>query len=194
MSMIRHGAALTPTLYLGRLLDTMTDASAHRQDPQLAQVPPGLKATFQLRVQPLVERSREILARDLDIMARNRAYVKTAADLGVTILAGSDTGAVNSYLYPGDSLHRELAELVDVGLTPLQVLQGATLHAAAWLDRSGDFGTVETGKVADLLILDGNPLLEIGNTRSLVAVIQDGRYLDRETLAELRTLPSSSDF
>jgi len=192
-TMIRHGAALTPTLYVGRVLDTMTDPLAHEQDKQLDQVPAGLRATFQLRVQPLVSRRPEMVARDLDIMSRNRAFVKAAAYQGVTILAGSDTGAVNSYLYPGDSLHRELSELVDAGLTPLQALQGATLKAASWFDRSGDLGTVERGKLADLLILDANPLLDIGNTRAIVAVVQDGRYLDQQALIRLRRLPHPGD-
>ncbi|MGE0624182.1 MAG: amidohydrolase family protein [Pseudomonadales bacterium] len=191
-TMIRHGAALTPTLHIGHVLDTMTDPSAYEQDPQLAQVPPGLRETFQLRVNSLVRRTPELVARDLDIMARNRAFVQTAADRGVTILAGSDTGAVNSYVYPGDSLHRELAELVEVGLTPLQALQGATLDAAAWLERADDFGTVEVGRIADLLVLEANPLLNIGNTRSIVAVLQEGRYLDSDTLADLRTLPTTA--
>lgn len=187
--MIRRGTAMTPTLYIGRVLDTMTDASIHESDPRLAEVPSGLRATFQLRVQRLVGRSSDVLERDLEIMAKNRELVKAAADRGVIILAGSDTGAVNSYLYPGDSLHRELAELVAAGLTPLQALQGATLHAAAWLNRSHDFGTIEPGKLADLVILDSNPLDDITNTRSIVAVLQSGRYLDQNALARLRVLP-----
>jgi len=188
-AMIQRGAALTPTLHIGRVLDTMSDPSIYSDDPQLAQVPSGIRSTFQLRVEGLISRSTETIERDTEILMRNRALVKAAADRGVIILAGSDTGAVNSYLYPGDSLHHELSELVDSGLTPLQALQGATVDAAEWLDQSEDFGTVEIGKKADLLILERNPLTDIKNSRSLVAVHQAGKYFDSNMLDQLRTLP-----
>lgn len=187
--MIASGAALIPTLHIGNLLENLTDASAHEDDAQLSEVPAGIRATFQERVSSRVERTPDEVGRDLALYAANRAVLETAADRGVTILAGSDTGAVNSYLYPGDSLHLELEELVSAGLTPLQALQGATLHAAKWLNQDERYGTVEAGKAADLVILERNPLENIRDTRSLVAVVQSGRYFDRGELAELRALP-----
>ena len=189
--MIMRGAALTPTLYISAVLESMTDAAVYDGDPQLAQTPPGIRDSFQLRVTGRVAREPDTVARHMAVLETNISLVKAAAEHGVIILAGSDTGAVNSFLYPGDSLHEELAALVSAGLSPLQALQGATVHAAEWLNQSEDFGTVEIGKKADLLILERNPLTDIKNSRSIVAVLHAGKYFDSSKLDQLRTLPQN---
>lgn len=84
--------------------------------------------------------------------------------------------------FPGFGLHDELRLLVEAGLTPLQVLQSATLNPARFLGRTDDLGTVEAGKLADLVLLDANPLEDIGNTRRIRAVVVDGRLLERPAL------------
>lgn len=104
----------------------------------------------------------------------------------VDFLAGTDTPAGVDVL-PGISLHRELERFVAAGFTPLQALQTATLNPAIFLHRMRDSGTVEQGKLADLVLLDRNPLDDIRNTRSLVAVIADGQYTSREQLEAMRT-------
>lgn len=95
---------------------------------------------------------------------------------GVKLLAGTDT------LFFGSGLHDELAQLVKVGLTPLQALQTATKNAAEYLGTLESMGTVEQGKVADLVLLDANPLDSIANTQKIRAVVVNGRLLDREAL------------
>ena len=102
---------------------------------------------------------------------------------GVTILAGTDVG--NPFIYPGASLLDELGLLNDAGLTPLQALQAATLNPAKFLHIEKDFGTVERGKTADLVLLDANPLEDIANTRRIDAVVLNGRLFDRSTLDAL---------
>ncbi len=99
---------------------------------------------------------------------------------GVGILAGTDTA--NPYCFPGFGLHDELGYLVQAGLTPMQALQAATLNPVRFLGREKDLGTVETGKIADLVLLDANPLDNIGNTRKIAAVIYGGRVFDRSAL------------
>ena len=99
---------------------------------------------------------------------------------GVGILAGTDTA--NPYCFPGFGLHDELGYLVQAGLTPMQALQAATLNPARFLGREKDLGTVETGKLADLVLLDVNPLDNIGNTRKIAAVIYGGHVFDRAAL------------
>jgi imidazolonepropionase-like amidohydrolase len=79
-------------------------------------------------------------------------------------------------------LHDELKLLVSAGFSPLEALQATTLNPARYLGREKDLGTIETGKVADLVLLDANPLDDISNTRKIRAVILDGRYLNREML------------
>ena len=102
------------------------------------------------------------------------------AEQGVRILAGSDTP--NAFAFPGFGLHDELELLVEAGLTPLHALQAATIDAARFLDLADTLGTVEAGKVADLVLLSGNPLEEITNTRKIVAVVVKGHLLDRVDL------------
>src|ERR1700733_1064856 len=100
---------------------------------------------------------------------------------GVPFLAGTDTAA-GGHVFPGFTLHQELALFVQAGLTPLQALQTATLNPAKFLNRLADLGTVERGKLADLVLLDANPLEDIANTKKIRAVVLAGRYFDRSEL------------
>jgi imidazolonepropionase-like amidohydrolase len=104
---------------------------------------------------------------------------------GVPFLAGTDAPA-GFDLVPGASLHSELEWLVRAGFTPLEALQTATINPATYLGRTKDFGTVEAGKIADFVVLARNPLVSIGNTRSVVAVVADGRFYSATELNKLR--------
>jgi imidazolonepropionase-like amidohydrolase len=99
---------------------------------------------------------------------------------GVPIVAGSDTP--NPLVFPGSSLHEELELLVGAGLTPLAALLAATREAARFRRQLDSQGTVEAGKVADMVLLDANPLEDIRNTRKIAGVVLAGRYLDRAAL------------
>ena len=99
----------------------------------------------------------------------------------IPFLAGTDTPAGVGVL-PGFSLHQELERFVDAGFTPMEALQTATLNPAIFLDRTKDFGTVETGRVADLVLLDADPTADIRNTRRIAAVVANGRLLSRADL------------
>jgi len=102
---------------------------------------------------------------------------------GISLLVGSDS--LDPFVFPGESLHKELVELVRAGLTPAEVLQAATRGAAQFLGRERDCGTVEKGKIADLVLLDASPLENIANTQRIAAVIRNGKYLDRGDLDKL---------
>lgn len=104
---------------------------------------------------------------------------------GVPFLAGTDAPA-GFDLVPGASLHSELEWLVRAGFTPLEALQTATINPATYLGRTKDFGTVEAGKIADLVLLARNPLVSIGNSRSVVAVVADGQFYSATELNKLR--------
>jgi imidazolonepropionase-like amidohydrolase len=100
---------------------------------------------------------------------------------GVPFLAGTDTAAgVN--VFPGFSLHQELEYFVKAGFTPLDSLQTATINPARFFGRTVDLGSVERGKLADLVLLDANPLDDIRNTQKIRAVVLAGRYFSREQL------------
>ena len=100
---------------------------------------------------------------------------------GVPFMAGTDTAA-GVHVFPGFSLHQELALFVRAGLTPMQALQTATRNPAEFMGRLKDLGTIEQGKLADLVVLDANPLDDIANTRTIRAVVLEGHYLDRTEL------------
>jgi imidazolonepropionase-like amidohydrolase len=128
-----------------------------------------------LSPQPLEDRERQLRAR--------LKIVGMMGQSGVPMMAGTDVG--NAFVYPGFSLHDELALFVEAGLTPREALKTATYNPAKFLGILDRFGTVEKGKVADLILLDANPLEDIHNTQKIRAVLLNGRYLNRATLDAL---------
>lgn len=114
-----------------------------------------------------------------------RGQVGQAHAAGVKILAGTDAG--DSYVFPGFSIHDELVEFVAAGLTPAQAIRSATLDAAMFAGMEEDYGSIQTGKAGDLLLLDANPLEDVRHTRRIEGVFFSGKYLGREALDELLT-------
>lgn len=114
-------------------------------------------------------------------VAHELALVARLQRAGVPFLAGTDTPAGVDVI-PGPSLHHELERLVAAGFTPLEALRAATLDPARFLGRASDFGAVEKGRVADLVLLDANPLEDVRRTRRIAAVVANGRYLSRADL------------
>jgi len=108
-------------------------------------------------------------------------HVREMREAGVRLMAGSDVAVLN--VFPGGSLHEELRLLVDsVGMSPLEALASATRKPAEWLGLADSVGTVAVGKVADLVLLDADPLASIANTRRISAVVLRGRLFRRGDL------------
>jgi imidazolonepropionase-like amidohydrolase len=89
-------------------------------------------------------------------------------------------------LIPGVSLHLELQRFVAAGFTPLQALQTATINPAKFYHKTQEFGSVQAGRLADLVLLSANPLTNIANTQKIVGVVADGQYLSRQALNQLQ--------
>ena len=106
---------------------------------------------------------------------------------GLKLMAGTDANGPFPSLIPGISLHEELRLFVEAGYTPAEALGAATIAPARFLGKEKDFGTVEAGKVADLLLLDADPLADIRNTQKIQAVMLNGRLLDRKALDEIQS-------
>lgn len=183
-----HNVAITPTQHAVGRLSSITDVSAHDDDPRLQQVPPGIRRSYSGLASAMAARDPESVQRTLRSTAVAADLVRVAATEGVMVLAGSDSGPGNAFVYPGDSLHAELELLVAAGLSPLQVLQAATINGATWLGVDDRFGTIASGRAADIVILEADPLADIRNTRATVGVVLSGAYLDADALDELRTL------
>jgi hypothetical protein len=111
------------------------------------------------------------------------ALIRALRDAGAGILLGSDTP--NPFVVPGYSLHEELANLVSAGLTPFEALRAGTSDAAKFLGSSTEFGTVEEGKRADLLLVEGNPLLDVGCASRIEGTVVRGRWIPPAERSEM---------
>ena len=127
-----------------------------------------------------------------DYFARNLQMVSAMHRAGAPFMAGTDS-APGVYIMPGFSLHDELANLVEAGFTPMESLQTATSNPAKFLGMEASLGSVEPGKIADLVLLGANPLKDIRNTQKINAVVADGRLFDRVALDQiLRTVEAAA--
>jgi len=110
--------------------------------------------------------------------------VRLLHEKGVPFLAGTDTPP-GVYIFPGFSLHDELQRFVAAGFTPLEALQTATLNPALFFGMEDQLGTIEKGKLADLVLLKANPLDNIANTQKIAAVISNGHYFSSNDLQKM---------
>ena len=168
-----------PTLTVLRSGAYLGDSS-FRRDARLRYIPRLLHQRWNFRV---ATRSGSDNAGAKKVLQKQFEIVGAMQKAGVPILAGTDTG--NPFCFPGFSLHEELALLVIAGLTPVEALRSATLNPAKFFGLDQTLGTIEQGKIADLVLLDANPLVDIRNTQRINAVVSNGRLFDRKALDKL---------
>ncbi|PYQ36810.1 MAG: amidohydrolase, partial [Acidobacteria bacterium] len=132
--------------------------------------------------------TKEIMQDNTDDFSTRKRFVdkelevvKAMHKASIPFLAGTDTPP-GVYVFPGFSLHQELQRFVAAGFTPLEALQTATLNPAQFLGMQDRLGSIEKGKLADLVLLDANPLEDIRNTQKIAGVVVNGRYLSRADL------------
>jgi imidazolonepropionase-like amidohydrolase len=175
-----------PTLFWERG-QWLVDVIDYRQDPDIAftprtwidkKYPASQKAISESMDTDALDVRRRFVDHELDV-------VRALHAAGVPFLAGTDTPA-GVDVTPGISLHLELKRLVAAGLTPLEALQTATINPARFFGKMSDFGSVEAGRVADLVILRANPLEDIGNTRTMSGLVADGKYWPPAEIERLR--------
>jgi len=172
-----------PTLTLLRSMGYSDDPS-FANDPRLKYIPRDIVSSWNPKADPfLKDKTAEDWALSKKVFSKDLEVVGAMQRAGVEILAGTDT--LNPYCLPGFSLHDELGLLVQSGLTPMQALQAATLNPARFMGRENDLGMVDTGKIADLVLLDANPIEDIGNTRKISAVVFGGKFYSRTSLDEM---------
>ena len=175
---------VTPTLNISNITAHF-DQEDHAGDRYLAYIGPGLRKTYEWRVQ------RAASATPSEVAARHAHFERMASILpmlqtaGVTIMAGTDAGFLNSFDYPGIGLHDELSLFVKYGLTPAQALSSAVRAGAAWFGQLDRYGAVAAGKSADLVLLDRNPLRAIAATRLIRSVVLRGKVFDRAALDKM---------
>lgn len=179
---VKNGTWMCPTLSVLRAVAFSGDAD-FRNDPRIKYIPDFLKQQFWEDAYGWKEHTPEFNAQAKRVFQKQLEVVGMMNRAGVRLIAGTDTA--NPYVFPGFSLHDELALLVQAGLTPAEALRTATINPAKYFDMEKSLGTVEKGKIADLVLLDANPLTDINNTRKIVAVISDGRYLPKGALQKM---------
>jgi imidazolonepropionase-like amidohydrolase len=172
---VRNETWQVPTLTV-RYNVTHLDDPTLENDPRLRYMPRFLRQRWSDRAESIEGGSSRAPAAQQAQYRRETMIVGQLSRAGVPILAGTDEQ--NPYCMPGFSLHDELARLVAAGLTPLAALQAATLNPARFLHATDSLGTVEVGKIADLVLLDGDPLADIHNVSRIEAVVVNGRLID----------------
>jgi imidazolonepropionase-like amidohydrolase len=181
-----NGVWQCPTLFWERG-QWLVDAIDYTKDPDVGfaakrwvtrQWPGSQKSILKsLDTDPLPVREK-FVDHELDIVRKLHAA-------NVPFLAGTDTPAGVDVI-PGISLHLELQRFVAAGFTPLEALQTATLNPAKFYNKLRDFGPVQKGRIADLVLLRANPLIDIRNTRAISGVIADGHYISPVEIDRLR--------
>ena len=180
-AMVEHDTWYVPT-HLTRWVDAYAAEPSVREDTLLRYLHPLMKWQWLEDVDATIAQDSGAAARKAyrDFYTKGLELTGAAHRAGVKILAGTD------YIVAGIDLHRELEQLVAAGLSPAEALRTATTHPARYMGLAHEYGTVETGKVADLLLLEANPLDDIRNTRRIRAVVFNGNLYDRAALDGLR--------
>jgi imidazolonepropionase-like amidohydrolase len=166
----------------------LIDASDFSKDARVRYVPASWRTKTWKRFTDEITRGygADDLATRKKFIEKELEVVGMLHKAGVSFLAGTDTPA-GVHIFPGFSLHEELQRFVAAGFTPLEALQTATLNPARFFGMEDQLGTVEKGKLADLVLLSANPLEDIANTQKIASVIVDGRYFSRGELDKMLT-------
>ena len=173
---LENNTFYTPTL-VATEMDNILRKDDWRKDPRLIYLPRKERDFWD---------EDEIATKELlgvqDPLIRDKRFeiVGDMNKAGVKLLAGSDCGVFG--VHYGFGLHDELELLVEAGLTELEALQTATLNAAEYADKSDSYGNIKTGLMADLILLEANPLDNIRNTKQIYSVLSNGKFYDRQSL------------
>jgi imidazolonepropionase-like amidohydrolase len=175
----QRNVTLIPTLVRDELLFAYGDAPAWINDPFFLKfVPPERLAVLKTKIRDdqLKNPQRALIKAGFEM---NRLNLKKLSDAGVRIAFGTDSGgAADRFFIQGYSEHREMELMVQSGLTPMQVIQSFSKGASEALGIDKEFGTLAKGKVADLLVLEKNPLDNITNMRSIQTIYLGGKKFE----------------
>lgn len=172
---------VVPTLYIGNVLTYLKEVD-HSNDEYLNYVGDGIINTYQGRIRGALNANDDYTQMRINLNNTFINLVPKLHEAGVTLMAGSDCGASNSYVYPGESLHGELKSLVDAGLPEIEAIKAATINGAQFLEVDDFYGSLKAGKSGDLLILNDNPLEDISNTQNISSMVLQGKLYSKSDM------------
>lgn len=161
----------TPTMHIGEVLKDLKTAD-HSNDRLLERIGPGIQSSYARRENSARRRSeiqQEYTEKRFDLFME---LIPLMQEAGIILLAGSDCGASNSYVYPGASLQEELIMLTRAGLSPQQALATSVINGPEFFGLSRYYCKIEKGRIAHMILLENNPLLNIDNIKSIDQVIK----------------------
>lgn len=178
------GTGIVPTLLISSITSNF-DNSNHWNDSYLKYLGTGLKNTYWWRIKRAAGDNADAIEMRHRVFEATASLIPLVVQSGMTIMAGTDAGYLNSFVYPGLGLHLELELLVKYGLTPAQALKASILNGPSYFKLSNNYGKVEAGFAADLLLLDENPLKNISATQKIHAVMKSGNLFSRQQLDQI---------
>lgn len=181
--MAESGLFITPTIHMIEMETRMLDD--HSGDSLLKYIGDGIIETYT----PMLEWKKDQKANGSTFEQEGlETYMKMILPLyesNIPLLTGSDCGADNAYVYPGESLHKELQLLVQAGLTPQQALTASVINGPRFFDLEKKYGSIEKGKKADLIIIEENPFEDIKNTELISSVMSRGTVFTSQKIMEM---------
>lgn len=179
---IEAGAWNVPTMRLWQTIFLNESVESLKQHPEVKYMPATIVNQWVQQKTNQLQNNNDTQGALRLIEMRNRV-LKALQDGGAKIMLGSD--APQLFSVPGFSLHREMQAMIKAGLTPYQVLEAGTRNPAIYLKAAGEFGTVETGKRADLILLEDNPLKDVANVAKRAGVMVNGRWFAESELRKM---------
>lgn len=178
-----HAAGVVPTMELWEILFggySVQEVEGRR--PEIRYMPPEMVENWRRQV----AESHSQASQDMDavrtVLDMRRRVLKALHDGGVTVLLGTDSPQI--YSVPGFSIHHEMRIMVEAGMTPWEVLEAGTRKVAEYYDALGEFGMVAPGHRADLVLLNANPLEDVGNFADRAGVMVNGQWLSEDEIQE----------
>lgn len=182
--MAKNKTAVVPTLSIS-FTTAYLDLDNHQHDDNLAYIGKGLRNTYRWRVERAAKDTGDAIVYRHALIERSAGLLPLLQKAGVRIIAGTDAGYLNSFVYPGFALHKELQLMVKYGLSIKEALTASVINGPVFLGKQNSYGGVTKGKMADLLLLNENPLLNISATQSIYAVIKEGELYTRAELDQM---------
>ncbi|AOW10965.1 amidohydrolase family protein [Flavobacterium gilvum] len=179
------GLYVTPTLIGGRQA-AFVDENNYPNDSLMASY---LTKAYIKDYMSRIERSKN--DKPEQIAERKKRYLFLQSQIsymhkaGIKIIAGSDAAPLNAFVFPGQSLIQEMVLFQQAGLSPIDVLRTSTINGARFLKKDKNMGSVDIGKIADLVLLDKNPLEDIHAVEHISGVYTKGRFFDRKALNQI---------